>query len=70
MKIYNNFRIDNSLNIKSTSKIFVKINKENHFKDLYNFITKEKLPVLVIDTSTNILNTEQFNGFNLKPIFD
>ena len=70
MKIYNNFRIDNSLNIKSTSKIFVEINKENHFRDLYNLITKEKLPVLVIGEGTNIVLPDKFDGITVKPIFD
>ena len=70
MKIYNNFRIDNSLNIKSTSKIFVEINKENHFRDLYNLITNEKLPVLVIGEGTNIVLPDKFDGITVKPIFD
>lgn len=70
MKIYNNFRIDNSLNIKSTSKIFVEINKENHFRDLCNLITKEKLPVLVIGEGTNIVLPDKFDGITVKPIFD
>jgi UDP-N-acetylmuramate dehydrogenase len=70
MKIYNNQSLENSLNIKSVSKFFIEINNQDDFNDLYDFIKKENLPVLVIGEGTNIVLPDKFDGITVKPIFD
>ena len=70
MKIYNNQSLENSLNIKSVSKFFIEINNQDDFNDLYDFIKKEKLPVLIIGEGTNLVLPDKFNGIAVKPIFN
>ena len=70
MNIFENHKIENSLQIKSSCRFYVEINNKNEFNDLYVFISNKKLPVFILGEGTNIVPPEYYDGIIVKPLFD
>ena len=70
MNIFENNKIENSLQIKSSCRFYVEINNKNEFNDLYVFISNKKLPVFILGEGTNIVPPEYYDGIIVKPLFD
>jgi len=70
MRIYKDFPINNSLQIKSISKFYVEVTSINDFDELYKFIKEKKLPTIVLGEGTNIVPCDYFNGISIKPLFN
>ena len=48
MNIFENHKIKNSLQIKSSCRFYVEINNKKELNDLYDFISNKKLPLFII----------------------
>ena len=70
MNIFENHKIENSLQIKSSCRFYVEINNKNEFNDLYVFISNKKLPVFILGEGTNIVPPEYYDGIIIKPLFN
>ena len=70
MNIFENHKIKNSLQIKSSCKFYVEINNKNEFNDLHVFISNKKLPVFILGEGTNIVPPEYYDGIIIKPLFN
>ena len=70
MNIFENNKIENSLQIKSSCRFYVEINNKNEFNDLYVFISNKKLPVFILGEGTNIVPPEYYDGIIIKPLFN
>ena len=70
MKIFENYAVKNSLEVKSFSRYCLEIDDLNDFQELHEFISKKNLPVIVLGEGTNIVPPNLFNGISIKPIFN
>ena len=70
MKIFKNYSIKNSLNIRSKAKYYVELYDKKDFNSFHLFAKKEKIPILIIGEATNIVLPDFYNGIIVKPIFN
>ncbi len=70
MKIFKNYSIKNSLNIRSKAKYYVELYDKKDFNSFHLFVKKEKIPILIIGEATNIVLPDFYNGIIVKPIFN
>ena len=70
MKILNNININTSLKIKSNAKYYVELRSKKDFNQFQEFISNNKLPILIVGEGTNLVLPNFYKGIVVKPIFN